>query len=219
MSIDAIAAHARRDGLAVVGAFHPTPEHAAPEGTGTIVLLGADGPDLWKAFEASPEAQDTQPHSMDRWSRRVIGALATALHARALFPFDGPPWLAFQRWAETGEGARSSPIGMQASRTRGLWVSYRGALAFPDRLSLPALDRTSACDGCSAPCMTACPVDAFGTGRYDVPRCTAHVLGPDGIACRSGCRARAACPFGADLDLPEAQRQFHMAAFLAANAD
>ena len=36
---------------------------------------------------------------LDRWSRRLIERLARELGGRALFPFGGPPFLPFQRWA------------------------------------------------------------------------------------------------------------------------
>ena len=151
---------------------------------------------------------------MDRWSARVIGALADRLDATAFFPFGGPPWAPFQRWAAAAEGAVVSPVAMQASPTRGLWASYRGALGFTRAFEVPR-PGASPCLDCPAPCLTACPVDAFAGGSYDTKACVAHVDGP-GVDCRDGCLVRRSCPAGAALDLPVAQRRFHMAAFLAA---
>jgi hypothetical protein len=215
--LDAIARAAAADGLAVVGAFHPGAEDLPPEGCATLVLLGPGGPEMWEAFTASAECSDGEPHPMDRWSTRVIGALAERFGAAALFPFGGPPYQPFQRWAVRAEGARTSPVAMQVTPERGLWASYRGALAFGTRLDLPLAAHTDPCAGCAAPCLTACPVGAFTDGTYDVPKCTGHVQGVDGAGCREGCLVRRACPAGAGMDLPAAQRAFHLDAFLRAN--
>ena len=208
---------AQLHGLAIVGAFHPVPEDLLPEGTATLILLGPDGPEMWEAFQAAPEVKDGAPNPMDRWSRRVITEIAKDLSGTAYFPFAGPPYSPFQRWATSGEGASPSPVSMQASARRGLWASYRGAVGLPQKLALPTRSIQSPCLGCSAPCQTACPVAAFAGGNYDVPTCTRHVLSGSGAECLDGCLVRRACPAGARINLPTAQRQFHMAAFLAAN--
>ena len=72
------------------------------------------------------------------------------------------------------------------------------------------------CKGCEL-CVPACPVAAFASGRYDVPACVARLQSEAGSVCRSGCLVRKACPAGRALELPKAQRQFHMAAFLRAH--
>lgn len=205
-------------GLAVAGAFHPAPGDGAPDGTGTLALIGADGARMWQVFTASPEYADGDDHPLDRWSERVIGAVAAAAGGEALFPFGGPPYHPFIRWAERAEGARVSPVAMQVAPRRGLWASYRGAIAHPDRLALPPSESADPCLGCPAPCLTACPVDAFAHGAYDVPRCVARVTSPEGARCRDGCVVRAACPAGASAAPPLEQRRFHMAAFLRAQA-
>ena len=215
--LDQIRDAARELGLGVVGAFHPGPEDKAPDGIRTLLLLGPDGSDMWQVFSTSPEHLDGAAHAMERWSERVIGDLAQHFSAQAFFPFGGPPWHAFQHWAACGEGAQPSPVGMQASPSRGLWASYRGALGFAERLDIPFAPGASPCLDCPAPCQTACPVDAFSSGAYDVPRCTAHLRTSEGAACLDGCLVRRACPAGQQLNLPTEQRRFHMAAFLDAN--
>ncbi len=205
-------------GLSVVGGFHPGPNDGVTQSIRTLLLLGPGGPAMWNHFAQSPEYQDDAPHGMDRWSRRVISGLAEDLLAEAIFPFGGPPWAPFQKWATLGEHAVSSPVGMQAAPNRGLWASYRGALLFQEMLGLPEWPSASPCAPCPAPCRTACPVDAFATGTYDTKRCVAHVLSPEGEACRDGCLVRKSCPAGQQIQLPAEQRTFHMAAFLAAHS-
>ena len=209
-------------GLALRGAFHPVAGDGAPEleggPSGTILLLGNLGGAMWPAFSASPERADGMAHGLDRWTRRILGSLAPRFGATALFPFGGPPWLPFQRWAMKADSVAPSPLGILIHPDYGLWHAYRGALAFLERLPLPPREqRPSPCDSCiERPCLSACPVGAFTPGRYDVARCRDHVAGPEGRACREeGCLARLACPVGRAHAYPAAEMAFHMAAFLA----
>ena len=206
------AAAAAPAGLAPLGALHPTAEDAAPPGTGTLVLLGPEGPRFWAVFAASPEASDGQADPLDRWSRRVIGGLARRLGAAPLFPFGGPPWAPFTAWARRSGEAWASPVGLLVHARTGLFVSYRGALALPARLALPAAPERP-CDTCAAPCLGACPVGALAGGPYDLAACHGYLDTEPGLDCLGrGCAVRRACPVGQGLR-PDAQSAFHMAAF------
>lgn len=208
----AIEARAARDGLAVLGAFHPEPADGAPAGSGTLVLLGPDPADFWPVFAASPEFRDPMPHPLDRWSARVVGAMAAELGGAAAFPFGGPPFAPFLAWARRSGAAWSSPVGLLVHARLGLFVSYRGALALPERLALPAAPERP-CDGCAAPCRDACPAGALGGAGYDVPACHAWLDTAAGVAClEEGCAVRRACPVGSSLQ-PVAQTRFYMTAF------
>ena len=209
-----VAAAAEAVGLAAAGAFHPGPEDAAPARVGTLVLLAPAPHRFWPIFSASAEAADDAAHPVDRWSRRVVGGLAEAFGAVPLFPFDGPPWRPFLRWAERSRVGWSSPVGMLVHAERGLWISYRGALGLPGRLDLPLRAAAKPCDPCPAPCRTACPVDAFTAAGYDAAACRAHLESPAGAECRGGgCLARRACPVGRDLAPPAEQAAYHLRAF------
>ena len=215
-------------GLLARGGFHPAADDGAPAGTATLVLVGNAGPAMWRAFSEamSPETRASARHPLDDWTRRVVGAIADELGATAVFPFDGPPYPPFQRWALKAGGVFSSPIGPLIHPEFGLWHAYRGALAFASRLALPAPPTAaSPCDGCAAePCLSACPVDAFRIetslpARYDVPGCVAHVTSTAGTDCLGGgCIARRACPVGRDYAYGPEQARFHMRKFLAAQA-
>jgi hypothetical protein len=181
-----------------------------------LALLGPVGGSLWRPFIASPEAVDGAPDPRDRWSRRVIDGLAAAFGARALYPFGGPPYLPFQRWAMRAEPVAPSPLGILIHPEYGLWHGYRGALAFAEAIDWPAAHpRPSPCTSCIArPCLTACPVDAFTGDRFRVAACRSHLERPAGGDClEGGCLARAACPVGREHAYPAAQVRFHMAAF------
>ncbi|MDH3597807.1 MAG: ferredoxin [Rhodospirillales bacterium] len=224
MDIATIERAAAAEGLTLRGAFHPTAADEVPglpdgRAAGTLVLLGNVGPTLWSAFVVAPEYGDGAPDPLNRWSERVIGALADALDARPLFPFGRPPYRPFVAWAKRAEPVAESPLGMLIHPDHGLWHAYRGALAFAGEIALPAPGRRPRpCDTCATtPCLTGCPVGAFTTEGYDVVACARHVAAPAGADCLElGCRARRACPVGPERHYHPAQARFHMAAFLAA---
>lgn len=208
-------------GLLLRGGFHPEAADGVPPlGSGvpskTLVLAGNAGPAMWEAFAASGEAKDEAPDPLDRWSMRILSAVAKRCGAEPLFPF-GAPARPFLRWAERAEPVAPSPIGPLIHPEYGLWHAYRGAFSFPERLKLPArVERPRPCETCKTkPCLDACPVEAFATGAYDVPRCMAHLKGPTAKDCvEGGCLARRACPVGEAYAPPQAA--FHTAAFVGA---
>lgn len=200
--------------LEVFGAFHPDAEDDVPPGTGTLVLLGPKEPGFWQGFAASPEYGDGAPDPMDRWSARVIAALARDMGATALFPFGGPPWRPFIRWAQRSGRAWPSPVGLLVHDRAGLMVSYRGALALPARLALPAPTPNPCATCATRPCLTACPVDALAATGYDVPVCKAYLDTPQGTQCRDrGCAVRRACPISQGYGRRTRQSAFHMRSF------
>jgi hypothetical protein len=211
-------------GLDILGGFHG----AAAEEFATIVLIGNAGPDMWAAFTAAT-TQDERASAadpLDDWTRRGLNAAAEGLRARALFPFDGPPFHPFQQWALRTGSAFVSPTGPLIHPVFGLWHAYRGALVFEDHLDLTypsgGLSPCLACAG--KPCLGACPVDAFSPSErreeraeYDVGVCVAHIGSPLGGDCfKGGCLARHACPVGREFAYQPGQANFHMVRFLKA---
>ncbi len=219
-----LAERLRPAGMMTRGGFRPTAADAVPSLPGgvapmTLILVGNAGPDMWRAFSAAGVGG---ANPLDDWTRRVLNGIAADLGAAALFPFDGPPWLPFQRWARRGDDVHPSPTGPLIHPVYGLWHAYRGALAFARAFDLPAVpSRPAPCDACAdRPCLSACPVHALAPGAYDVAACAGHVAGPGGADCLdTGCRARAACPVGAGYRHAPAQARFHMTAFLRRVSD
>jgi len=179
-------------------------------------LLGFTGSTQWPVFAQSAEAADGLPDSLDRWSRRMIGALAHEFGGRDFYPND-IPFLPFQQFAKRCEPVDASPIGLLIHSHWGLWHAYRGGLLFSERMRLPARQVSrSPCESCKAkPCLDTCPVSAFGTGAFNAEACASHISTAAGSDCRElGCRARRACPVSTlHTYLPE-QARFHMRAFL-----
>lgn len=180
----------------------------------TRILIGA-APTFWVVFKSSAEYSDGKPHPIDRWSTRVLGRIASEKNAEVEFPFGGPPYAPFIKWAIDSGQCHTSPIGMLVHPATGLMISFRGALNVAGHLPLPK-PTTSPCVECSAPCATACPVGALGRDTpYDVAACKAHIQSEAGKDClEAGCLARRACPVSHTFGRDPAQSGFHMAAFL-----
>ena len=187
-------------------------------GRQSLVLLGFTGNRQWMAFEQSLEYQDGARHPLDRWSRRVIGTLAERLDALDVYPNDRPA-LPFQTLALRCESVHRSPLGLLIDPDYGLWHAYRGALLFRERWSgAPVIPTSSPCESCvGTPCLHGCPVEAFRQDTLIVEDCVRHIDGPAGTSClTAGCRARLACPVGAEYRYAPRQAAFHMNAFLNA---
>jgi len=210
-------------GLIVRGAFHPKPMDEVPrlaDGSSvkTLMIVGNAGPAMWHVFKADG-GHDGEPDSMNCWTRSVMTKVAGTLGAGVWFPFQGPPYFPFQRWAQRAELVWSSPIGILVHREFGLWHAYRAALGFAQMLELPAPPADeSPCLSCrEQPCLSTCPVSAFGPEGYAVASCRTHIAGASGEDClNEGCRARRSCPIGCDFTYEPEQANFHMSAFLAA---
>lgn len=216
---DSFASRIRNTGLAVRGAFHVEEDDGVPGGGAglerTLILIGNAGSRFWYEFEQSTEYQDGGPDPLDRWSERVITGLGRELDAHPLFPFKGPPYYPFQRWARRAESVTPSPLGMLIHPDFGLWHAYRGALVVDRRLEGLAakVETPSPCLSCrDQPCLSACPVDAFGPGGFDSDGCAVHLSG-DNACLDQGCLARNACPAGKPFRYMREQHRFHLAAF------
>ena len=217
MTLDDVASEIAPFGLITRGGFHPEPSDGVPENPATLVLIGNAGPAMWQAFVKDHR---DGPDPLDAWTRKVLTGVAERLGAAALFPFDGPPYLPFQRWAMKAEAVFPSPIGPLIHPDYGLWHAYRGALAFSNVLELPEREVVaSPCESCeSAPCLTTCPVNTLSEGAYDVPACVAYLDDAAGRDCLDlGCAARRACPVGRAYHYAPAQARFHMDHFRKAN--
>lgn len=211
---DLIAKSAAAYHLDILGGFHPDAEDELG-GIQTILLLGPKEPSYWPYFSQTPEYLDGTPNPVDRWSARVITALATAFNAQPYYPFTGPPYQPFFQWALRSGRCHQSPINLLVHGTAGLFVSFRGALGFAQQLDLPPTP-SAPCETCiDRPCLTACPVSAFATDSYDVPACTAELRSADRADCRSqGCSARRSCPVSQSYGRVAKQSAYHMQVFL-----
>lgn len=211
-----LAAH----GLHLVGGFHPTEEDGLPpladgQTAGTLLVVGNAGSGIWQHLRTAPEMRGPDP--LDRWTRRVVDGIARTHGMDTLYPFGGPPWHPFQRWAQRADPAlHPSPLGLLIHPAYGLWWALRAALLLPERIGLP--ERPAAASPCAScagrPCLTACPVGAFRPEGYAVADCRAYLHTLSGQPCVvKGCAARRACPVGRSFAYAQPHGQFHMMAF------
>jgi epoxyqueuosine reductase len=211
--LDEITALAADAHLSVVGGFHPSDGDLAPPGTGTLLMLSPLEPGFWSHFTASVEYRDGAPEPMDRWSTRTVTALAEATDTTAIFPFGGPPFQPFIRWATNTGRIHKSPVTLLVHDEQGLMISFRGALALADKIDLPP-PPLSPCLLCAAPCEDACPVNALSEEGYDTAACHGFLDTEDGADCMTnGCKARRACPVSQSFARDPAQSAFHMQSF------
>jgi len=225
MKYDRLEARLGAFGLHLRGILKPDAEQAEllqveADGDISIALVGNIGSSYWPVFSRSSEYRDGQPDSLDRWSRRVAQQVAEFFQARAIFPFEGPPYYPFLQWAKRGDALSQSPLGLMIHPQYGLWHSYRFGLLI-SQSHLPVQQNISAqspCRKCKAqPCLRACPVDAFSAKGYDVGKCAAYLKQTHDALChQQGCLARLACPVGEEYRYDSAQHTFHLRAFLEA---
>lgn len=202
--------------LQVYGGFHPKEDEPLPNGTKSVLLLGPLEPDFWSHVKSSPEFLDGEANPLDRWSTRTISQIAHQVQATPLFPFGGPPWLPFFKWAIQTGRCWSSPIGLLVHDTAGLLVSFRGGLALPIYIELPANSSQSPCLTCEdRPCLDSCPIDALTETGYDSKSCITHIRSSVGQEClTNGCIVRRSCPISVSFPRSEEQSRFHQEALL-----
>jgi hypothetical protein len=210
-------------GLLLIGSLKVAKEDNIPDistklPARQLLLIGNGGSSLWPVFNQSPEYQDAMPDPLDRWSRRVGGALAEELGGRAIFPFEGPPHPPFLSWAAKTGKVVSSRLALFIHEHYGLWHAYRFALAIPQihEQLLNGVEYESPCLSCEdQPCLEACPVDAFANQSYQADLCMDYLLSDATSACcDQGCAARRACPVGKSFAYLPAHAKFHMDAYV-----
>jgi hypothetical protein len=214
-------------GLLGLGGFNIMPDDGVPDFTNgsSLVLVGNAGPDMWQAFSSSG-FNKKDPAPLDDWTRRVLNDITQGLSRQfdvavtPLYPFSGPPYMPFQRWAARSGAVHPTPIGPMIHNIYGMWHAYRGALVIGASFEMDETrESTNPCQSCiDKPCLTSCPVDAFSIDGYDVPACLDLLeKQPDGECFSSGCVARKACPVGRDYIYEKPQARFHMEKFLNAH--
>lgn len=136
------------NGLLVMGGFHPTatddvPAFASNERTKTALLLGNAGPGMWRAFQQSEfhaeHLENGALDALDRWTKSVVDEIAKQLSARAIFPFEGPPYYPIQKWSRRSGAVHNSPLGISVHPVYGLWHAYRAVLLFPTKIQTPPM--------------------------------------------------------------------------------
>ena len=224
-------------GLSLRGNFAPVESDQLPklpdgQAIARVWMAGVIGSGFWPHFKASAFYQDGLSDPLDRWSRAIGEELAARFGGLALFPFTGPPYHPFQRWADRSEATQPSRMLLRIHPQHGLWHAYRFALALPQvavpvvaplqggsRTAAPGAALTAAapdlCASCSGqPCLRACPVSAYTGETFLLDACASHLHSGQGADCmQAGCLARRACPVAQEQRYSPEHAAFHMQAF------
>jgi epoxyqueuosine reductase len=196
-------------GLFVSGVVSGGPSVA--ENIGSILLISPDEPEFWSILITSKEWLDEKPHPIDRWSARVISGLANLVDGSVYLPSDGPDYPPFISWALSSGQFWVSPVGLLVHKERGLFASFRGAIAIKEHVSVDT--GVSPCDSCHRPCLRACPVSALAAEEYDTSACHDYLDTVAGRECMDqGCSVRRSCPIGQGRRT-DAQSAYHMKMF------
>ena len=89
-------------GFAPRGGFHTTAGDGVPQGVASVILIGSIGSAGFEQFRRSTEWR-AGADPLDRYTERVVDDIAQKFAADAVYPWQGPPWWPFQRWAQRAE--------------------------------------------------------------------------------------------------------------------
>jgi len=207
-------------GLKVRGGFQSTNEYGLGD-IQSVVMIGNAGPSMWSRFkkETDEKQRVENKHPLDQWTEKIVKEKANKLDAVAIFPFQGPPYYPFQKWAIKSENLFTSPLGILIHPEYGLWHAYRGALGFTKTINFPVIAKQSIpCENCTdKPCLTTCPVQAFDKCGFNDGVCATYLKTDEAqkSCMQHNCQARLACPIGQEYHYGKDHGRFHMEKFLS----
>ena len=100
------------------------------------MLIGPDEPFFWDIFKKSKEFTSGVKNPLNKWSKRIIDSIAKKFSGAAFYPFQNNPIIPFYDWALNTGKFWQSPVKLLVHESRGLMVSFRGAIAFENRNNL-----------------------------------------------------------------------------------
>lgn len=173
-------------------------------GARSILVFGNGGGALWDAFvrdlERDPRGLTEEAHPLDAYVRRSVAAADPAFGAAPRRWFwataEADLHIDFRLLAGMAGLGVQSRLGLLLHPTWGTWVGLRAACFLAADLPASEPVTESPCDGCPAPCVSACVGAAFPEGRWDVDHCARFHREDD--RCERTCASRLACPVGAD---------------------
>jgi epoxyqueuosine reductase QueG len=157
----------------------------------SVVVLASGGTAFFRAFRSSGEA------GCDAFLVRVVEAAARREgRARAGYYFEERGGFAdFTGLARAAGIGSPSRLGLLLHAEYGPWLAIRAVLLVARELDPTQPDPSwHPCDGCPAPCASACLGQALVETGFDLARCIATTRRE--AACRVGCAARRACVVG-----------------------
>jgi epoxyqueuosine reductase len=183
-------------------------------GSRSVMVFASGGPSLWVALLADlahhPGHLTNEAHPLDAFVRRTVASVSGVIDGAKpcwfLAAADAEVQLDFRTLAVAAGLGAPSRLGLVIHPRWGPWMGLRAA-CFSALDLTPGRPLASVCDGCPAPCLSACPGMAFPAGQWDVHACS--TFHQQSTECDERCAARAACPVGADARYPPMERLYH----------
>ena len=206
-------------------ALDPNDQGKAHALLGTVSAKLAPGD--WALFDDFVAANPALDHPLDTWGREQTKRMIENTALVAHFPDDQPAFPMISRALAVFPTLSQSPLGMLVSTRFGLLFGIRawveGDRESVERLAVslgwrPGSPNHSPCEACAdKPCLTHCPVGAFGAQGYDYPKCQVELHRQmseiDALCWCGGCAARVACPLSTPYTAKQAA--FHHRAVVA----
>ena len=184
------------------------------EGARSVVVVGNGGTALWDALiedlRGEPRHLTEEAHPVDAFVRRHVDAMAPLLagyrHRWFFAAAEAEVHIDFRMLAQLAGLGADSKLGLLLHPVYGPWLGLRAACFIDEEMQVSSRVSGS-CEGCAAPCASACPGAAFAEGKWAVDPCAA--FHQTSTVCASSCDARAACPVGAEHRYEALQYQYH----------
>jgi hypothetical protein len=225
----------RASGLNVQGVADGSKYAAWLPGCRSVLVFASGGSGLWEALLAAcrtdPQRWSGEDHPLDAFVRDEVRAADPDPPPSRRWVFCGAleekqPDFRTLAW-EAGLG-HPSKLGLLLHPVYGPWLGLRAACFTTDSVAPTGpLPGPAPCDGCPAPCVTACLGNAMSSERgWDVRACAS--FHETSRACHRDCASRVACPVGEAHRYGELERLYHnnrvvgrpaVAAFLGIEAD
>jgi epoxyqueuosine reductase QueG len=209
MSVTLLREELRASGLnawGVADAAH-WDETAGPErqsqvllpGARSILVVGSGGGELWTQLldelRADPRRLAEEPHPLDAFVARRVAAADARLGSTPRRWFFASATaelhLDFRALAALAGLGRRSRLGLLLHPEYGVWLGLRAACFLTEAIAPTGPVAGDPCEGCDAPCVSACPGGAFPGGHWQVDPCAAFHAASS--ACNSSCASRSAC--------------------------
>ena len=188
--------------------------HVLQPGAKSIIVFASGGTRLWdnfvSAIQHDPSRLQEEQHPLDAYVRHQVELASEHLggvpHRWFFAAADAEIHLDFRTLAVAAGIGSPSKLGLVIDRRFGPWMGMRAACMLPWTLPESAV-ADDLCEPCTAPCVSACPGDAFPGQTWDVGRCATFHQVSD--RCAMSCDSRRACPVGQEQQYSELQMRYH----------
>jgi epoxyqueuosine reductase len=175
-----------------------------------VLVVASGGRAFWACFERSPAAR-LRRDPVDRYAQRVLREAARLLGPQAgvatYAQRRGGRFVPLSALAQASGIGVPSRLGLLIHPEYGPWLSLRGLIYLPVHVKPSQPLRQRPCEGCPAPCRSACIGSAVDLRGFDLGLCLWTKWSDR--RCARDCSARRACVIGPAHSFPPAQLAQH----------